>query len=66
MTEMIKVLILFTLVSCVYVARPADIVKPGPIMCQPLSEDVWNCRDANGWVWHCDAISGMWSCSREP
>lgn len=50
--------------SCLssYVARPADLVTPGPIMCQAINQDVWDCRDALGRPWRCDVIYGRWSC----
>lgn len=64
MGEMIKALILFTLVGCVYVARPAELVRPGPIMCQPINDDVYDCRDANEALWRCNFIDGRWYCAK--
>lgn len=59
-------LVLLILVSCLssYTAQPKDLVKPGPIMCEPLNADVYNCRDANEAFWRCNNIDGRWYCAK--
>jgi hypothetical protein len=59
-----KSLILIFLASCAMTARPVDIVKPGPIYCQPLSEVRQTCRAADGSTWDCLDYGGRWSCTQ--
>ena len=60
-----RVLMALTFLSgCIYVRRPIDIVKPGPIYCQSINEDVEICRDSNDRPWHCEVVDGRWYCDR--
>jgi len=57
---------LLLLCSCLssYVARPVDLITPGPIYCNYINQDVQDCRDGVGNLWRCDYLSGRWACYR--
>lgn len=57
-----KALLTLMLCSCAYTARPIDLIHPGPPMCNPINEDVWDCRAADGTPWRCDVTAGRWAC----
>ena len=59
-----KYLILAVLASCGTLRQPVDIVQPSPIYCQPLNEDVQECRDGAMRLWRCEYNNGRWSCER--
>lgn len=53
---------LLFLIGCAYTDRPADLIKPGSIYCEPVNDDFQRCRDGNDWPWTCAFKNGRWTC----
>jgi len=59
-----RVIVLLLLSACVYVRTPAEVIGTPAVMCRPLTNTHWVCRDDAERVWNCVDQFGRWGCSR--
>lgn len=61
-----KYLLMFLVSGCVLVARPIDLVDPGPPYCETITTHRQICRDAAMRTWDCRVVGSGWECHRVP